>query len=649
MKSPVAAPARLWRTVIAFAAMFFLSFMCGFHVGLLAYAGPAPATRRLQGTLAREVPRGSWTVGNLAAELELSRDGPASFCRQRTAPLGSARDVRRARRGDELRAKLCALQAEDGLAPGVRPMVVFVDTSRVGGKARRYFAQRDQTTWRMAYENAGFQMKEATSIAMGSTAGSRLAQDPSRWTVELCMGLRRTSESCLRPSDHALLKPHQRINQFNGIREILWTKDAFCDTLNEALSGFEGSQGFTFPCWVLPRDTAALQAAMAKGKGETSYIVKATSTGEGRGIFIAETYQDIEADRQQHGRAAKGNLIVQPLMEDPFLIDGYKFDLRTYVLVTSISPLRVYMYDEGLVRFAATKFHDDGKAAPPDDGKAANASVPSGKKGRRKDQYLTNTSVGKKFRALKDLTWTFDKLRKWFDDAGLSSNEIFSSMEQAIALTLLASEHAFRRHFRREMDGEPCRGCYQLLGVDIILRADSTPVVIEVNGMPSMQLNAEEGDPEYDITDDYVTRKLNLTYDIVRLLYQPLPVAQDVLAAMDELGVGIAPGSLCQEELHHACVSLDAAREMIRARREWLSRGAFRRVHPPPDGARPSAAVRDLSQHVHGLIAAAGRRDAWPAETTTWAAMPLAELFGAWYASHGADGSRTAGANLRQP
>lgn len=47
------------------------------------------------------------------------------------------------------------------------------------------------------------------------------------------MGLRRTSLSCLRPRDHVLLRPHQRINQINGIRDILWTKNAFCDTINE--------------------------------------------------------------------------------------------------------------------------------------------------------------------------------------------------------------------------------------------------------------------------------------------------------------------------------------------------------------------------------------------------------------------------------
>lgn len=68
---------------------------------------------------------------------------------------------------------------------------------------------------------------------------------------------------------------------------------------------------------------------------------------QGKGIFLTRKIQDI--DRNQH-------CVVQRYISKPYLIEGLKFDLRIYVLVTGINPLRCFIYKEGLARFATEQY-----------------------------------------------------------------------------------------------------------------------------------------------------------------------------------------------------------------------------------------------------------------------------------------------------
>ena len=43
-------------------------------------------------------------------------------------------------------------------------------------------------------------------------------------------------------------------------------------------------------------------------------------------------------------------------IERPLLLDGYKFDLRLYVTVTSMNPLEAFIYREGFTRLSSEPY-----------------------------------------------------------------------------------------------------------------------------------------------------------------------------------------------------------------------------------------------------------------------------------------------------
>ena len=376
----------IWRVVFFFSVILFITSLLNFILTLYFQTQCVDVTHNIQGLMG----------GTIFLATKKKRVNSNAFHQYETDDDCSGAK-------DPFLKHVCEVEAATVFySPQQQPTVIAKDLSIL-----RYYAQRDLEGWVRAYKNISFDIFEYTF-----KQNIRL----SKLSVLLCLGITSQDKHCLKPSAYKSLSQGQRINQIHFLRDVLWRKDSFCYTLKEALSGYKGWRNFTFPCWVLPQDNERLRKEMQRTGG--NYIVKPSFRGEGHGIFIIDSFDEVQ-------RPTIDNYVVQPFLNNPYLVKGKKFDLRTYVLVTSISPLRLYFYKEGLVRFASSKYN-------------ANAT-----RGGKEQQYLTNTSVGKKFAKLANLTWTYKKLSTYFLKTKIDSDKVFAAVHNAISRTVLASEFRF--------------------------------------------------------------------------------------------------------------------------------------------------------------------------------------------------------------
>ncbi|KAM4632886.1 putative tubulin polyglutamylase TTLL2 [Polymixia lowei] len=275
--------------------------------------------------------------------------------------------------------------------------------------------------------------------------------------------------SAFRNSDYENLLPWQRLNHHPKTVGIT-RKDCLARNLRRMKGTFGPAlYDFSPTAFILPSDytrfwteyTKHRQARGGRGGGSSGYwICKPVALSRGRGIFIFEDMRDL---------VYSSSVIVQRYISNPLLISGYKFDLRIYACVKSFHPLTIYMYQEGLVRFATEKY----KLSSLDNVYA----------------HLTNTSINKlgpfyamnKERVGQGCKWTMSKFRYFLRSQGINELLLWQKINNIVTLTLLT--------IAPSVPSSP--NCVELFGFDILIDCKLKPWLLEVNYSPALTLDCQ--------------------------------------------------------------------------------------------------------------------------------------------------------------
>ena len=220
------------------------------------------------------------------------------------------------------------------------------------------------------------------------------------------------------------------------------------------------------------------------------WILKPKNSSRGRGIEVVRDLADVPVDNK---------FMVQDYLDDPHLINDRKYVLRLYVLVSSIEPFRVYLYDEGFAKLASDPYDLDDLDNP--------------------FAHLTNPDIN----ALNEdaeapvVFVNFKEYRKWLREQGHDDALLFDKVRDLVTLTSLSVRE--RMHSRTSQIDAPTNGCYELMGFDCFINADLKPYLLECNLSPDLKVCSgpeDGGDIEYEVKNQVVL-------DMVSLLGLNLP------------------------------------------------------------------------------------------------------------------------------
>ena len=208
------------------------------------------------------------------------------------------------------------------------------------------------------------------------------------------------------------------------------------------------------------------------------WIVKPGGLSRGRGVHCIDQLNDILSNVKPCNQT-----IIQKYIENPLVINGRKFDIRQWVLVTDLNPLTVWLFETPYVRFGAENYHID-------DFKNVFSQLTGNSIAKHSDKFNTGEIEG-------DM-WENAQFREFLKKTygGDPWIQIQKKIEKIVILSLECAKHKL---FNRKNN-------FEVFGFDIMLDDKLNVYIIEINASPDWTYSTKVTEKLVKIASDDIMK-----------------------------------------------------------------------------------------------------------------------------------------------
>jgi len=330
-------------------------------------------------------------------------------------------------------------------------------------------------------------------------------------------------------AEYRHLRSNQKIMEFPDL-DMIWDKGKYAANMERfRRMSYNGTSFETFMesiprSYILPSQQTDFDAYFEANPG-TWWLLKPRASCCGRGIKLINSVEELP-------RTAMGvgdGYIVQKFLHNPWLVGpgatsrnewvqtgkpvdgvvgptgisagvgkGYKFVIRQFVVATSMEPVQMYTYPDGLLFWTRGPHSTESK----DWKDRANFIT---------DYFFTNVQT--------KLQLTTSELRNLMREQGVDEQAIWADIKESVTKAFLP---VAQRIAQQEGKYIPRRGGgFHVWGYDILVNAEGKAIVCEINAHPNTDLEIVKEDREPDrinlIRGDR-EMKMDLTEHMVRVI-----------------------------------------------------------------------------------------------------------------------------------